>query len=98
MASLKKAKHAKANDKKRRRSLDLAPPFGKREQQTERQQHHKDCEQMPDRQRIERQKQRAWAFFHEPRGDRERPPHSRIDSVIEAARNECQQKQSICPT
>jgi hypothetical protein len=47
---------------------------------------------MPDRERPESQKQGSRIFFHQPRGDRERPSHSGIYSVIEAARDDSQPK------
>lgn len=48
MAAIKQAEDAKPDNDKGRSNLDVVPPFGKREQQPERQQYHEDCQQMPD--------------------------------------------------
>ena len=87
MTPPKEKKDAKADDDERRRRLNLMLPFGERQQQRERQQHQQDCKEMPSRQRPERQEQGARASFHESCGDRERPAHSGIDPVKDAARD-----------
>src|SRR5579862_1987142 len=45
MASIEQAKHTEADDDEGRSELHRAPPLGKREQKSERQQHHEDCKQ-----------------------------------------------------
>ena len=96
MASLKETKGAIADDEKRRQNLDHALPFDEREQQRKWQEHQKHCEQMAERQRPECHKQGSRTSFHQPCGDRERPPHSRIESVIEAARDNGEPKPGRC--
>jgi hypothetical protein len=70
--------------------LYRALPFDHGNQQREGQDHEQHREQMADRERPKRGHQGARAPFHQSRGNGERPPHARVDAVVEAARDHSQ--------
>jgi hypothetical protein len=100
MAPLDQPIDAEADDEKARAELDRTLPLGQHEQEREWQQHEKRCQEMSGGQSPQRTKERARALVHEPGRNGERPAHSRIDPVIETARNKSEPQPAearVCP-
>ncbi len=90
MAPVDEPEDAEADDKEAGAYLDLALPFDERDQQRERKNHQQHRKQMAGRERTKRSHQRTRIPFHQSGRNGERPPHSRIYSVVEAARDDSQ--------
>ena len=75
----------------------VALPFDERDQQREGKDHQQHREQMAGRERPKRGHQRARTPFHQSSRNGERPAHSRVYAVIEAARDDSQPEPGGCP-
>ena len=97
MALVDKPEDTEPDDEQAGADLYLALPFDEGDQQREGKKHQKHCKQMAGRQRPKRGHQGTRTPFHQSSRNGERPPHSRIYSVVEAARNDSQPEPGGCP-
>src|SRR6266481_3211389 len=97
MAPVDKPEDTEPDDEEARTELYLVLPFDERNQQREGKKHQEHCQQMAGRQRPKRGQQGTRTPFHQSSRNGERPSHSWIYPVVEAARNDCQPEPGRCP-
>jgi hypothetical protein len=97
MSPVGKPEQAERDDKEACCDLYRTLPFDDGDEQREGKDHEQHREQMADRERRERSHQRPRALLHQSSGNGERPPHARVDAVVEAARDDCQPEPGRCP-
>jgi hypothetical protein len=85
MAPVDKPIDAEKDDKQASANPDRTLPFDEGDEQREWKDHEQHREQVADGERAERGHKRTRIPLHQSGRNRERPPHSRVDPMVEAA-------------
>ena len=97
MAPVGKPEQTEGDDKEAGADLYRALPFDDGNEQREGKDHQQHREQMAGRERPKRGHQGTRAPLHQSSRNGERPPHARVDAVVEAARDDSQPEPGRCP-
>jgi hypothetical protein len=97
MAAVDQPQDTEPDDKQTGADLYLELPFDERDQEPEGEDHQQHRKQMAGRKRPKRRRQGTRTPFHQSSRNSERPPHSRIYSMVEAARDDSQPEPGRCP-
>ena len=97
MASVDKPEDTEPDDKQAGAQLYRALPFDECHQHGEGKENQEHRQQMADHQRPKGGHQGTRILFHQSSRNGERPAHSRIYSVVEAARDDSQPEPRRCP-
>jgi hypothetical protein len=97
MASVDKPEDAEPDDQEAGGYLYLVLPLDERHQRREGKKNQEHREKMAGHQRPKGSHQGSRTPFHQSSRYGERPPHSRIYSVVEAARDDSQPEPGVCP-